>query len=579
MTLIDTLSTTPAASVPDGALRPGETALSARPDALLLDFGGVVFTTRKRPEAPAEVARIVSEVLARAGHHRAPSELESVLRGGAKALSDWKNSQSRRLRPAEIDHRTIWRDFYGAPLPRPEREVLAGHAGWLQYELTTRSSEHLPGEGIVELLDTASSLGIPVGIVSNAHSGRAHRSILESTGLAAGFAVQLYSDEVGIRKPHPGIIELAATALKTVPERCWYVGDTFDRDVVAGRRAGVGAVVLTRSHHTDAPPFPVSERADLVVDAPRDLVDPLSRSCPGPRHEQALRAADSVVSTEPAESTRSRSARPLQAPMPSAILLDHGGVISTSSADDAALTAFAERFADGLSGAGHPTSARDAMRALEEGRRRHKEWKAANEGAGGEPIREVDPITFWVELVGPGLPGGDSMLAWLHAEAHPLMYDYARAKSARTLRSGVVELLRAARESGVPVGVVSNTVSGRAVRDELKRQGIEDLVAAHAYSDETGHRKPDPEGVREVLAALDAAPERAWFIGDKPHRDVPAARRGGVGTVALVRGGSTTEAQFRQQFAASPDFRPDHLVDSIDDLLPLIFPDVPSDRS
>src|SRR5699024_101052 len=87
-----------------------------------------------------------------------------------------------------------------------------------------------------------------------------------------------YSDEVGIRKPHPGIIDLAARALGTSARRCWYVGDTLDRDVVAGRRAGVAAVLVTRSHHTDTPPFPVTERADLVVDDPRGIVPALRRT-------------------------------------------------------------------------------------------------------------------------------------------------------------------------------------------------------------------------------------------------------------------------------------------------------------
>ena len=260
------------------AARDDDSTPTLRPDALLLDFGGVVFSTRKRPEAGLEVARIAAELLAQAGHHRSPDELASVFAGGGVALRDWKNSQSRLLEPIELDHRTIWRDFYASPLPAAEREVLVGHAGELQRELTTRSSEHTLRTGLVELLDTAAELGVPVGIVSNAHSGRAHRAILDQTGLTGRFAVQLYSDEVGIRKPHPGIIDLAARALGTSARRCWYVGDTLDRDVVAGRRAGVAAVMVTRSHHTDTPPFPVTERADLVVDEPGGIVPALRRT-------------------------------------------------------------------------------------------------------------------------------------------------------------------------------------------------------------------------------------------------------------------------------------------------------------
>ena len=561
-----------------------------RPDALLLDFGGVVFSTRKRPEAGLEVARIAAELLAQAGHHRSPDELASVFAGGGVALRDWKNSQSRLLEPIELDHRTIWRDFYASPLPAAEREVLIGHAGELQRELTIRSSEHTLRPGLVELLDTAAELGVPVGIVSNAHSGRAHRAILDQTGLTERFAVQLYSDEVGIRKPHPGIIDLAARALGTSARRCWYVGDTLDRDVVAGRRAGVAAVLVTRSHHTDTPPFPVTERADLVVDDPRGIVPALRRtvrpSSAGPTFAEAAGRHDDDRSDGPErhEVGRPEAGRPALSAvsesdrLPSALLLDHGGVISTSAPDELGLAAFTARLAEGLSAAGHATTADQAASGLAAGRIRHKEWKAAHESVNGGPVPEIDPVTFWAELVGPELPGDpDAVAAWLHAEAHRLMYDYSRVKSARTLRPGIVELLRTAGDLGIPVGIVSNTVSGRGIRSLLESQGLLDLIAAHAYSDEVGRRKPDPSGVENVLTAVDADPRRAWFVGDKPHRDVPAARAGGVGTVVIVRGGATGDDELEEAFASDPALRPDHLLDSIEDLLPLVF--APTDSS
>src|SRR5699024_1652623 len=222
--------------------------------------------------------------------------------------------------------------------------------------------------------------------------------------------------------------------------------------------------------------------------------------------------------------------------LPSALLLDHGGAISTSEPDELGLATFAARLAEGLSAAGHATTADQAATGLAAGRIRHKEWKAAHESVTGGPVPEIDPITFWAELVGPELPGDPcAAAAWVHAEGHRLMYDFSRVKSARTLRPGIMVLLHTARDLGVPVGIVSNTVSGRGIRSLLESQGLLDLIAAHAYSDEIGRRKPDPLGVRNVLTAVDADPRRAWFVGDKPHRDVPAARAGGVGTVAIVR--------------------------------------------
>ncbi|WP_277207898.1 HAD-IA family hydrolase [Isoptericola croceus] len=520
-------------------------ALRTRPAALLLDFGGVVLTTSKRPGGLDTMAEHLSAVLARAGHHRSPAELVPVLRGGKKALKDWKNASSRLLAPTELDHRTIWREFYGSPLSAAEREVLAGSAGQLQQTMTRTLTDHTVRPGVRELLDLARRLGVPVGIVSNAHSGRTHRAILAEQGIAEAFAVQVYSDEVGIRKPHPGMLELAARALGTTPERCWYVGDTFDRDVVAGRRAAVAGLILTRDHHTDRPPFPVAEEPDLVLEDPRGLVALL----------------DAATAVEHHEAPRPGPVQGDQVGGVSALLLDHGGVIAVSRPDDATRRAFAARLAAKLSAAGYPTSTDESADVLDRARTAHKAWKNRHEAGtdGVAAVEEIDARTFWVDLVGPLLDHhGPGVRHWLRAEAHALVVDYARTKSTPTVRPGVRELLLAARAAGVPVAVVSNTVCGRAVREELVEHGLDDLVGAHVYSDELGRRKPDPTTVRTALTALGADPARAVFVGDKPHRDVAAARAGGVGTVVLVRGGATSDEALAALPATGP-LRADHL--------------------
>lgn len=589
---------------------PPSPALATRPEALLLDFGGVVVETRRRPDALSEIAGVVAEELARAGHDIPPERLLPILAGGRKALKDWKNSASRRLAPRELTHREIWGDFYATPLPPAAREVLMGSAGALQQLVTLAGLEHTLRPGIRELVALAAELGVPLGIVSNAHSGRAHRIIMEREGLTEAFGVQVYSDEVGVRKPNPEMIEIAATALGTTPDRCWYVGDTYDRDVVAGRRAGVAAVVLTRHHHTDEVPFPVEDTPDAIFDTPEGLVGALRAAAPS----RAVAAAPEAPAVE------SRST------LPSALLLDHGGVISVSVTDDGLRRGFAADLAARLGRAGFVLTPEQAYDAVVVIRAAHRSWKATHVPPAETPDvarawPEIDATTFWVELAGPVLagllggatgPGGPadtavagtggtgtavagagradaggtgaggvdspgeggvvvpaSLRAWLRAEAHALMVAYARAKSAPTVRPGVRELLVAARDAGVPVAVVSNTVNGRSVREELDAAGLTPLIGAHVYSDELGRRKPDPLVPATALRALAADPARAWFVGDKPSRDVLAARAAGVGHVVLVRGGSTSDTDLD----AMPDDdagRPDHVVDDMTALAPLL---------
>ncbi|WP_309134959.1 HAD-IA family hydrolase [Cellulomonas sp.] len=516
------------------------TALRNVPDALLLDFGGVVFETEKVRDGRRLLAADLAQRLARAGAGVDVDALHRSLDAGLVALKHWKHAQSRRLEPRELAPREIVGDFLASDLPPSPRALLVAEASDVLLAVTTTLSRHRLRPGVRDLLDLADAHGIPVGIVSNAHSGRSHRALLARHGLEGRFAVQCYSDEVGIRKPHPGIVRLAAEALGTTPDRCWYVGDTQDRDVVAGRRAGVGAVLLTRSHHTDDPPFPVADRADATFATPEGLVDALAAALahgtpPAPAHRAP--AAPAPGAPGPA---RAADAHPTGRP---ALLLDHGGVVSDSRDDPDALRAFAVWLSGLLRGRGTHPDPDAVLVLLARARSEHRDWKRAaahRHAAGTGSLPEADPVVFWRDWFGAALDGRQR--AVLTAEAHEVMSRYGRAKSRRTLRPGVRELLERCRADGTPVVVVSNTVSGRAVRAECAAHGIADLVGAFVCSDEIGVRKPDPAPVREALVIAGADPGATWFVGDKPQNDCVAARAAGVSHRVLVRGGSTEDA-------------------------------------
>ncbi len=522
------------------------------PDALLLDFGGVIFQTRKNP---AGKRRLAEGIVARLGRAEIVADAERVhssIEAGLTALKHWKHAQSRRRRPRELAPREIVGDFLVSDLDDASRALLTAEADEVLLQVTTTLSAHELRPGIRELLDLADTHGIPVGIVSNAHSGRSHRAVLAEHGLGDRFVVQCYSDEVGLRKPHPGIIELAAEACGTAPERCWYVGDTQDRDVVAGRRAGVAAVVLTRSHHTDDPPFAIDAEADAVYETPEGLVD-------------ALR--DALAVEAPAAAPSNGVSARVEGPG-RALLIDHGGVISLSEPDPALLHGFSAWLSRLLAGPEAGPDQAEVETLIARARDAHREFKRGVVQRFVEddaPLAEVDPVAFWRDWFGSSL--STRQRAVLTAEAHDVMARYGRAKSRRTLRSGVRELLEACRADRVPVVVVSNTVSGRAVRAECAAHGIDHLIGASVCSDEAGVRKPDSSLVREALRIARADPARTWFLGDKPHNDAAAARAAGVAHRAVVRGGSTADGEIDAARASS---LATHVVDEPGDLIPLI---------
>jgi FMN phosphatase YigB (HAD superfamily) len=134
--------------------------------------------------------------------------------------------------------------------------------------------------GIAELLDEAEARGIPLAIVSNTVCGAKHRDYLAAVGVGDRFAAQLYSDEAGIRKPNPELIHRAAKAVEVPVEECWYVGDTWSRDVRCGRRAGVGTTVLMHSSRSGGDVAPPGLRADLEVADPVELHAALTEVLP-----------------------------------------------------------------------------------------------------------------------------------------------------------------------------------------------------------------------------------------------------------------------------------------------------------
>ncbi|WP_062947210.1 HAD-IA family hydrolase [Brachybacterium sp. sponge] len=562
----------------------GVPALPA-PAALLLDFGGVVVTTVPRVTWAQELAE---DVVARAATLGARLDERSVaesLRAGRTALSMWKNAASRRLAPRELAPAEIVGDFLLADLPDPVRRTLALDAGELLATMATLVSEHHQRPGIDELLAECATRRLPLGIVSNAHSGRAHRAILADLGLDRFFGVQVYSDEVGIRKPHPGMIRLAAEGLGVAPPQAWYVGDTLDRDVVAGRRAGVGAVVITRDRRTDTPPFRIAEAPDLVLETPEGLIAPLRAALDSAvaEHAASERGAAGGPTTATAPGTEppaggpsaaapSSAAAAGAAPAPSrrgrpAVLLDHGGVITLSTPNPARdeevgtlIVALSKRI-------GHPIDLETAARAVAEGWERHRARKRARDTSADPAHRhdEIDPAVLWGDLVGEGLP--EPLRAALRLDGAQLSLALHRAKSVPAPRPGALELIRWCREQGIVVGIVSNTISGRGVREILARYGVLADLGPSAYSDEIGVRKPGREIFEAALAGLGSDPADVLYVGDKSVNDGRGGKDAGIGTVCLLRGGKDSDEELAKALAGG---FADHVLDSPDALIDLL---------
>ncbi|MCB1002819.1 MAG: HAD family hydrolase [Acidimicrobiales bacterium] len=122
-------------------------------------------------------------------------------------------------------------------------------------------------------------------------------------------------------------------------------------------------------------------------------------------------------------------------------------------------------------------------------------------------------------------------------------------------------VLRALRERGLTIGLLSNTHWPRAFHEEfLERDGLAELIDARLYSSELSHLKPHPSVFRAALDALDVAdPARAVFVGDRPLDDISGAQ--GVGMRAVLRPNGAVPGH---------DVEPDATIASLPELLVLV---------
>jgi N-acetyl-D-muramate 6-phosphate phosphatase len=236
--------------------------------ALLLDFGGVLVDGAGPPGWRRAWSDAVGE---RLGAHL-PAGFAVDLEAALDAYAHWCESMCRPWAPEELDQRRFWTDLVAADWPSAARDAAAEQAAELCEELGRASQGWCLRPGVPELLAGAADRGIGLGIVSNTLYGAVHRRFLAGQGLADRFGVQLYSDEVGLRKPNPELIRLACTALGVPPGDAWYVGDTWSRDVRCGMRAGVGRTVLMHSTRTPTDRTRPRPRPDMEVADPVELL-------------------------------------------------------------------------------------------------------------------------------------------------------------------------------------------------------------------------------------------------------------------------------------------------------------------
>jgi FMN phosphatase YigB (HAD superfamily) len=182
-----------------------------------------------------------------------------------------------------------------------------------------------------------------------------------------------------------------------------------------------------------------------------------------------------------------------------AVAFDYGGTLAKFRWDDALWRSGVEAM---LAAAGaDPALAGRALDALGAGlRRRDGLYPAELDYAG----------LVAATLAGLGVAVTDGLLR------RAIEAEYRAWAPARHVRPGAAQLLDGVRGLGLPVGIAANTFDPPDLfRADLAQQGLAGRADAIVLSCEVGVRKPHPDFLAALAAALGVEPGEVLFVSDR----------------------------------------------------------------
>jgi putative hydrolase of the HAD superfamily len=154
--------------------------------------------------------------------------------------------------------------------------------GAIAYEVVERAYDDItlnPAPAMMPRVDEAvqamKAAGYRLGVICNTGmaGGRVLREVLRRHKLLDAFEVTVFSNELGVPKPHPAIFEHTLEALGGIPPgEALHVGDVENLDVEGARRAGMHSALYAPG--SDAS---VETDADFVVRDWRDFGGQVAR--------------------------------------------------------------------------------------------------------------------------------------------------------------------------------------------------------------------------------------------------------------------------------------------------------------
>lgn len=132
------------------------------------------------------------------------------------------------------------------------------------------------------------------------------------------------------------------------------------------------------------------------------------------------------------------------------------------------------------------------------------------------------------------------------------------------LRADCLDTLRALRERGLYVSIVSNIDDDHLV-PMVHGSGLTEVLDHWTSSEEARSCKPDPRFFELALEKAGRGAGEVLFVGDSPEHDIQGAQRLGMTTVLITEEGTRPPLQ-----SGKVDVRADHRIEALSELLDIV---------
>jgi len=180
-------------------------------------------------------------------------------------------------------------------------------------------------------------------------------------------------------------------------------------------------------------------------------------------------------------------------------------------------------------------------------------------------FRKLDAITMLLDKFAPDKKEDEVLIDRIHTHFIDTMIAFYRNEEGLGPLPHAEKVFAALHKKGIKVAL--NTGFTRSITDTIlhrlrwddRNKNIDQVIC----SDEVPNGRPAPDMIKALVSGLGiSSPERVLKVGDT-EVDVLEGRNAGCGIVVSVTTGAYTRKQLEE-------YRPDHIIDDLEQLLPII---------